>query len=136
MTRIAFEKRVVGIGEHPNRKRQRVIGGPEFSVKRNASQVARTPGAVRGKSFLRLRIKLAGAGVPLNGGVELLRVEDLEPGARPRELARGELFNGFLDVFGGRHVEDIAFSRMRRRDRGRNSGAYCALLSTARIMLR
>jgi hypothetical protein len=82
-----------------------------ISVKRNVSQVARAPGAVRGKGFIRVRIKLAGSGVPLNGGVELLRVESLEPGAKPRELARGELFNGFLDVFGGGHVPDIAFAR-------------------------
>ena len=59
---------------------------------------------MRGKGFLRVRIKLAGTDVPLNRGVELRRVEGLEPGAKPRELARGELLNGFLDVFGGGHV--------------------------------
>ncbi len=52
-------------------------------MKRNASQVARAPGAVRGKGFVRVRVKPAGADIPLNGGVELLRVEDLEPGAKP-----------------------------------------------------
>jgi hypothetical protein len=72
---------------------------------------------VRGKGFIRVRIKLAGAGVALNGGVELLRVEDLEPGAKPPELARGELFNGFLDVFGGGHVRDIALCGIRKRPR-------------------
>ena len=82
-----------------------------MSVTRNASQVARAPGAMGGKSFVRERIKLAGADIPLNRGVELLRVEGLEPGTKPRELARGELFNGFLDVFGSGHVEDIAFAR-------------------------
>ena len=66
---------------------------------------------MRGTGFLRVSIKPAGADIPLNGGVELLRVEDLEPGAKPPELARGELFNGFLDVFGGGHVDDIAFAR-------------------------
>ncbi len=59
---------------------------------------------MRGKSFIRMRIKLAGAGIPLNGGVELLRVEYLKPRTKPRKLAGGESFNGFLDVFGGRHV--------------------------------
>jgi hypothetical protein len=58
-----------------------------------------------------MRIKLAGAGVPLNNGVELPRVECLEPGAKPCELARGELFNGFLDIFGGGYVGDIALAR-------------------------
>jgi len=33
-------------------------------VKRNASQVARAPGAVRGKRFIRVRVKLAGADAP------------------------------------------------------------------------
>ena len=82
-------------------------------MKRNASQVARAPGAVRGKGFIRVRVKLAGTGVPLNRSVELLRVEGLEPDAKPRELARGELFDGFLDVFGGGDVDDIAFARDR-----------------------
>ena len=81
------------------------------SVKRNASQVARASGAVRGEGFVRVRIKLAGADIPLDRSVELLRVEGLEPDAKPCELARGELFNGFLDFFGGGHVGDIAFAR-------------------------
>jgi hypothetical protein len=66
---------------------------------------------MRGKSFIRMRIKLAGAGVPLDGGVELFRVERLEPRTKPCKLARGKLFDGFLDVFGGGHIGDIAFSR-------------------------
>jgi len=48
------------------------------------SQVARAPGAVRGKGFIRMRIKLAGTGVPLICDVELLPVEGLEPGAKPQ----------------------------------------------------
>jgi hypothetical protein len=82
-----------------------------ISVKRNASQVARAPGAVRGKSFVRMPIKLAGTDIPLDGGVELLRIEYLKPRTKPRKLARGELFNGFLDVFGGGHRQHIAFMR-------------------------
>lgn len=57
------------------------------------------PGAVRGNGFIRKRIKLAGASVALNGRVELLHVEGLEPGTKPRKLARGELFDGFFDIF-------------------------------------
>jgi hypothetical protein len=49
--------------------------------------------------------------VPLNGGVELHRVESLEPCAKPRKLARGKLFNGLLDVFGRAHINHIAFGR-------------------------
>jgi hypothetical protein len=87
MARIAFEKLKIGVGQLLNRKRQSLVGGPEFRRSENASQLARAPGAVRGKGFIRMRIKHAGAGVPRNGGVELLRVEDLEPGetARARE---------------------------------------------------
>ena len=66
---------------------------------------------MRGKGLIRVRIKLAGVDVPLNGGVELHRVESLEPGAKPRKLARGKLFNGFLDVFGSGHINHIAFGR-------------------------
>jgi hypothetical protein len=40
-------------------------------------QVARAPGAVRGKGFFRIRIELAGRCVPFSGGVELRRVECL-----------------------------------------------------------
>jgi hypothetical protein len=37
--------------------------------------------------------------------IDLLRVESLEPGAKPRQLARGKLLDGFLDVFSGGHAE-------------------------------
>jgi hypothetical protein len=58
---------------------------------------------VRGKGFFRKCVKLAGLGVTLDRGVELLGVEYLEPRAKSRKLARGKLFNGFLDVFGSGH---------------------------------
>jgi hypothetical protein len=82
-----------------------------FSVKRNASQFAGAPGAVRRERFFRMCIKLASARVPLNGSVELCGVEDFKPRTKPRQLARGKLFDGFLDVFGGGHVKDIALGR-------------------------
>jgi hypothetical protein len=34
-----------------------------------------------------------------------------EPCAKTRELARGKLFDGFLDIFGGGHTENITFAR-------------------------
>ena len=64
-----------------------------------------------GESFFRVGIKLAGALVPLNSGVELCRIKGFEPRAKPRQLARGKLFDGFLDVFGGGHTKNIAFAR-------------------------
>jgi hypothetical protein len=57
-------------------------------VKRNASQLARTSGAVGGKCFFSMRIKLAGADILLDCGIELLSVEGLEPRAKPSQLAR------------------------------------------------
>ena len=64
-----------------------------------------------GESFVRVRIELAGAAVPLDGGVELPRVKCFELCPKTRELARGQLFDGFLDVFGCGHSENIAFGR-------------------------
>jgi len=57
-----------------------------------------------------MRIKLAGACIPLDGGIELLRVEGLKPRAKSRQLAWSELFDGFLDVFSGGHDRDIALA--------------------------
>ena len=59
---------------------------------------------MRGKGFVRVRIKLAGARVPFNGSVELLRVEGLEPRAKSRQLPWSKLFDGLFEVFGGGHV--------------------------------
>ena len=56
-----------------------------------------------GKSLLRVRVKFAGSSVALDGGVELLRLEDLEPRAKPSQLARCKLFDGLFDFFGGGH---------------------------------
>jgi hypothetical protein len=58
---------------------------------------------MRGESFIRMRVKLPGVCVLFNGKIELLGVEYLEPRAKPRKLARGKLFDGLLDVFGGGH---------------------------------
>ena len=93
---------------------------PRILEKRNASQVARAPGAVVSKGFVRMCIKLAGARVPLNGSIELRRVEGLEPRTKPREFARAELFDGLFDVFGGGHDRDIAFGRGAEKGGGRN----------------
>ena len=64
-----------------------------------------------GKSLFRKRIKLAGVRIPFNGGVEPPRIEGLEPRAKARQLARGKLFDGLLDVLGGSHASDIALGR-------------------------
>ena len=103
-------------------ERQRHAGSDKFRSKslpllvtRNASQWTRAPGAVRGNGFVRRRIKLAGVCVPLDCGVELLRVENLVPGTKPRQLGRGKLRNGFFDVFGSRHPGNIALARAEER---------------------
>ncbi len=59
---------------------------------------------MRGKGFICMRVELAGPGVPLDCGVELLRVERFEPRAKSRQLTRGQLFDGLFDVFGGGHA--------------------------------
>jgi hypothetical protein len=105
----------------------------------NASQLARAPGAVRSKGFIRERIKLDSLGVALDRRVKLLRIERFEPHAKPRQLARGKLFDGFLDVFGRGHDENIG-SRCAADDAGLirpTSYGYCSsliwpLLSTMR----
>ena len=63
-----------------------------------------------GKRFFGKGVKLSRVRVPLDRTVELRRIESLEPRAKPRQLARRELFDSFLDVFGGGHVGDIAFA--------------------------
>ena len=67
---------------------------------------------MRGKRFI--RIKLTGARVALDRGVELPGIESFEPGAKPRELTGGKLLNGFFDVFGGGHDRNIAFAVSKR----------------------
>src|SRR3954469_3080800 len=96
----AFERGAVASGTRP-----------KISAQRNASQLARAPRPVRGKSLVGMRIKLAGEGVSLNRGIKLVRVKLFKPGAKPCKLARRKLFDGFLDVFGGRHGKHIALSR-------------------------
>ena len=64
-----------------------------------------------GESFFRMRIKLDGAGVSLSGGVELHGIKGLEPRAKPRQLARGKLSNGFLDVFDRGHARNLALGQ-------------------------
>jgi hypothetical protein len=66
---------------------------------------------VSGKGLFRVCVKFAGARVALDGGVELLGIKGLEPGTKPRQLARGELINGLLDILGGSHGQNIAFTR-------------------------
>ncbi len=64
-----------------------------------------------GKGLFRERVEFTGARVSLDGGVELLGIKGLEPGTKPRQLVWGELLNGFLDILGGSHGQNIAFTR-------------------------
>jgi hypothetical protein len=49
MTRITFQKFIIGIGKLANRRRQRLVGDPEFWY---ASQFTRLPGPVRGQGLI------------------------------------------------------------------------------------
>ena len=48
-----------------------------------------------GKRLFDKRIESTGLRIPLDRGIELLRVEGLEPRAKPRQLARGKLPTAF-----------------------------------------
>ncbi len=61
-----------------------------------------------GERLVRQGVKPSGADVLFNDGVELLRIEGLEPRAKPRQLARGKLLDGLLDIFGGGHPDNVA----------------------------
>jgi hypothetical protein len=90
---------------------------------------------MRGKSFFRMHIKLACACVPLNSSVELRGVEGFKPRAKPRQLARGKLFDGFLDVFGGGHVKDIALGRDAEKGVERSHKTHAAHEMADRVAL-
>ena len=70
-----------------------------------------------GKGLFRVRVEFAGACVARDGGVELPGIKGFEPGTKARQLARGELLNGFLDILGGRHEQNIAFALEQKRSR-------------------
>jgi hypothetical protein len=65
-----------------------------------ALQFARTSGAMRRQRFLGKSIELARLSIASNRGIELAGVESVEPRAKSRQLARGQLLDGFFDVFG------------------------------------
>src|ERR1043166_3621153 len=52
--------------------------------------------------------RACGLGVTFDLGVELRRVEFLEPRAKPRQLISGQFGDRFLDVLNGRHGQRIA----------------------------
>jgi len=78
-------------------------------LKRNASQVARAPGAVRGEELLphghpSLPALMSRSIAASNGQRRRPRTRHESVPARA-----GKLLDGFLDVFGGGHVGNIAF---------------------------
>ena len=66
------------------------------------------------KRFRGQFIELSGRRIAGNRRVETFGIEDLEPGTKPRQLGRGELFNGLSDVFCSGH--DRGKSIMHTRD--------------------
>ena len=56
-------------------------------------------------------IEFSGVRIVLNGGVEPIGVKHLEPCAETCQLPRVQLLDGFFDVFGGRHMRNIASVR-------------------------
>ena len=62
-------------------------------------------------------IEFSGVGIVLDGRVEPIGVKHLEPCAETCQLPRIQLLDGFFDVFGGRHMTDIASERRREKVR-------------------
>jgi len=63
-------------------------------------------------------IKSASLHVAFDRGVELTRVEFIEPRAESRQLPRGKLFDGLLKVFGSSHEDNIALVEKGRKSSG------------------
>ena len=56
-------------------------------------------------------IEFSGLRIVLNGRVEPIGVKHLKPCTETCQLPRIQLLDGFFDVFGGRHVRNIASVR-------------------------
>ena len=65
---------------------------------------------MRGKRFLGQRIQPAFNRVPGDSGIEMPGIEGREPGTEPRQLWRGQPFNGFFDVFSSGHDDNHSIS--------------------------
>ena len=63
------------------------------------------------EGFLRKPIELSSRGIVLNGRVEPIGVKHLKPCTETCQLPRIQLLDGFFDVFGGRHITNIASVR-------------------------
>ena len=74
------------------------------------------------EGFLCECVEFSGVRIVLNGGVEPIGVKHLEPCTETCQLPRVQLLDGFFDVFGGRHIRNIASARRREKVRG-NEGS-------------
>ena len=63
------------------------------------------------EGFLCECVEFSGVHIVLNGGVEPIGVKHLEPCTETCQLPRVQLLDGFFDVFGGRHMRNIASVR-------------------------
>ena len=113
MARVALELRKVGIGQLPNRGRQRSVGGPKSSATPSVSQVPGFPGPMCRYSFLCQCVELASMRITFDGCVELIGVKRFKPGTKSRKFPRRQLLDGLFNVFGCCHSSNIT-SRKRR----------------------
>lgn len=95
------------------RERGRYLEGGDRQTRtpgwRNASQLARDAVAVSSQGLLCELVELAACGVLLDALIEAGGIEAVEPRAEPRQLAGGEAFDSFFDVFDIAHEWIIAF---------------------------
>jgi hypothetical protein len=67
------------------------------------------------EGFLCECVEFSGVHIVLNGGVEPIGVKHLEPRTETCQLPRLQLLDGFFDVFGARHIGNIASARRREK---------------------
>src|SRR6476659_2273834 len=82
------------------------------------SQVPGTSCAMGREGFLCQGIELSGMCVACNGRIEPLGIKGLEPCTEPCQLLRVQLFNGFFDVFRGRHARGYNIRKAPRKGVG------------------
>ncbi len=80
---------------------------PRILVKRCVSQVSRLPCAICREGFFGKGLEPAGVCIALDSCVESVGVKHLEPGTKAGQLRGRQLLDGFFDIFGGCHFQNI-----------------------------
>jgi hypothetical protein len=79
------------------------------------------------------RIEFSGLRIVLNGRVEPIGVKHLKPCTETCQFPRIQLVDGFFDVFGGRHMRNIASVRRYEKVRVNADGSITPARSRAAV---